>query len=115
MGCAQRWADAIAWVCKEQDLIGWAHHDTNGQFQSVCSVIETVGNGNVVDAVYVVVQRAVNNTYVTYVERMADRYFTYGYEDAWSVDCALQTTPALSLTSTLFHQWRREPSAAGIP
>lgn len=80
---------------KEQELIGWAHHDTNGQFKSVCSVIETV-NGNVVDAVYVVVQRVVNSNVVSYVERMADRYFPYSYEDAWSVDCALQTIPIYS-------------------
>lgn len=86
---------------KEQELVGWAHHDTNGQFQSVCSVIETVSTGNVVDAIYLVVQRLVQGTLVPYVERMADRYFTYGYEDAWSVDCALQTQPALSPTSTL--------------
>ncbi len=77
---------------KEQELIGWAHHDTNGQFTSVCSVIETVG-GNVVDAVYVIVQRFINGFTVSYVERMADRYFAYGREDSWSVDCALQTSP----------------------
>jgi hypothetical protein len=86
---------------KEQELIGWAHHDTNGQFQSVCSVIETVSTGNVVDAVYLVVQRLIQGAEVSYIERMADRYFTYGYEDSWSVDCALQTQPALSLTSTI--------------
>lgn len=86
---------SLAFV-KEQELIGWAHHDTNGRFKSVCSVIETVGNGQVVDAVYVIVERIVNNTVVQYVERMADRFFTYGYEDSWSVDCALQTTPQVS-------------------
>ena len=32
---------------------------------------------------------------------MADRYFPYGYEDAWSVDCALQTAPQASPTGTL--------------
>jgi hypothetical protein len=85
---------------KEQDLIGWAHHDTNGQFLSVCSVIETI-NGNVVDAVYVIVQRFINGAYVQYVERMADRYFPYGYEDSWSVDCALQTAPQASPTTTV--------------
>lgn len=77
---------------KEQDLIGWAHHDTNGQFLSCCSVIETV-NGNTVDAVYVIVKRAINGSIVQYVERFADRYFYYGYEDSWCVDCALQTAP----------------------
>lgn len=86
---------SLAFV-KEQELIGWAHHDTNGRFKSVCSVIETVGGGNVVDAVYVIVERIINNVVVQYVERMADRYFTYGHEDAWSVDCGLQTAPQVS-------------------
>lgn len=85
---------------KEQDLIGFAHHDTNGQFKSVCSVIETTQNG-VVDAVYVIVQRLVDGVRVQYVERMADRYFPYGYEDSWSVDAALQTVPVLSMTTGL--------------
>lgn len=75
---------------KDQELIGWTQHDTNGQFKSVCSVIETVG-GNVVDAVYVIVGRVVNSTYVEYVERFVDRYFNWGCYDAWSVDCGLQT------------------------
>lgn len=85
---------------KEQDLIGWAHHDTNGQFLSTCSVIENV-NGNVVDAVYFIVQRFINGSYVQYVERMVDRYFPYGYEDAWSVDCGLQTSPQASPVNPL--------------
>ncbi len=85
---------------KEQELIGWAHHDTIGQFTSVCSVIENV-NGNIVDAVYVIVERIVAGKPFQYVERLADRYFTYGYEDAWSVDCALQTVPANTLSGTL--------------
>lgn len=87
---------------KEQELIGWAHHDTNGQFKSTCSVIETVGNGNIVDAVYFIVQRGINGNYVSYIERMADRFFPYGYEDSWSVDCALQTSPVFTISTTLF-------------
>ena len=88
-------------LVKEQDLIGWAHHDTNGQFTSVCSVIETVLGWNVVDATYVIVQRLVNGNTVQYVERLADRFFPYGYEDSWSVDCALQTLPQVSPTGAL--------------
>ena len=94
---------SLAYV-KEQELIGWAHHDTNGRFLSVATVIETV-NGNIVDAVYVIVERLVNGITgetVQYVERIADRYFPYGHEDAWSVDCALQTVPQLTSTDTLY-------------
>jgi hypothetical protein len=91
---------SLAYV-KEQELIGWAHHDTNGQFTGCCAVVEVVpGNGEVVDAVYLVVQRIINGQTVKYIERMADRYFTYGYEDAWSVDAALRTIP-IAQPSTL--------------
>lgn len=90
---------SLAYV-KEQDMIGFAHHDTNGQFTSVCSVIEPVPTG-IVDAVYVIVQRFVNGNLVSYVERMADRFFPYGFEDSWSVDCALQTQPAVTSVGTL--------------
>jgi hypothetical protein len=104
---------SLAYV-KEQELIGWAHHDTSGSFRSVCSVVETVGTGNVVDAVYVLVERRLpDSTLVPYIERMADRYFSYGYEDSWSVDCALQTQPALSFLAPL--SIFGDVSAAGNP
>jgi hypothetical protein len=90
---------SLAYV-KEQELQGWAHHDTNGQFQSVCSVLETV-NGSSVDAVYFVVQRQIGANLVKYIERFADRFFPYGHEDAWSVDCALQTAPAFQFPGGL--------------
>jgi hypothetical protein len=85
---------------KEQDLVGWAHHDTNGQYKSVCSVIETVTSGTV-DAVYYIVRRVINSNTVEYIERMADRFFPFGAEDSWSVDAGLQTVPQVSPTSFL--------------
>jgi len=85
---------------KEQEMIGWAHHDTDGQYLSICAVTEQV-NGDVTDAVYVIVQRLVGGNYVQYVERFADRFFFYGKEDAWSVDCGLQTVPTSSPPSLL--------------
>ena len=84
---------------REQELMGWAHHDTNGQFKSVASVIETTTTGNTVDAVYFIVERVINGSVVQYVERMADRYFPFGYEDSWSVDAALQTAPFIAGSS----------------
>lgn len=75
---------------KEQELVGWARHDTFGRFKSVCSIPE--GNNS---AVYVVVSRLVRGKFVQYIERMARREFPNGVEDAWCVDCGLQ----LSLTS----------------
>lgn len=52
----------------EAGITGWARHDTDGVFESVCSVPE--GNE---DAVYVIVRRTVNAATVRYVERLANR------------------------------------------
>lgn len=73
---------------KEQELIGWAHHDTNGLFKSVATVTEQIPQGSV-DALYTVVQRVVNGVTVQYIERMADRYIST-YQAAWCVDCGIQ-------------------------
>jgi hypothetical protein len=90
---------SLAYV-KDQELIGWARHDTNGQFLSCCSVSEFNIAGESVDAVYFIVQRFINGQSVQYVERMQDRYFFWGYDDAWSVDCALGSAQSFISTST---------------
>jgi hypothetical protein len=82
---------------KEQELIGWAHSDTNGLFESVAVVTEQTAFGTV-DAVYFVVQRTVNGSTVRYIERMAERIFPNGASDAWCVDAGLQYSG--SATST---------------
>lgn len=84
---------------KEQELIGWMHSVTDGNFASVCVVTEVVGD-NVVDAVYAVVEREVGIYTLKYVERVAERYFSNGVEDAWCVDSGLQYdgAPATSFT-----------------
>lgn len=70
---------------KEQEVYGWARHDTYGLFASVCSVIEPP-----VDALYTVVARQVpsqGGAYSYFIERMNDRIWN-SIEDAWCVDCA---------------------------
>lgn len=70
----------------EQEIYGWAQHDTQGIFESVCVVPE--GDE---DRVYFIVQRQeANGTVVRYVERMASRHF-FAVEDSWCVDCAVST------------------------
>lgn len=104
---------------KEQEIYGWARHDTNGLFKSVASLTE-----GQVDAVYVVVRRYLQSQWVYLIERLDDRMFTYcdanpealeqlpipmiraNAESAWCVDCGVQSdlpTPAatLSANSTL--------------
>lgn len=101
---------------KEQEIYGWARHDTLGLFKSVASVTETTR-----DATYVVVERLISGAWVKMIERFDDRQFTYGNynpseapglpnpmiwgnaESAWCVDCGIQSTltePAAGLTAS---------------
>lgn len=90
---------------KEQEVYAWAHSDTFGLYRSVCSISEPP-----VNAVYVVVQRYLNNQWIYYVERLDNRIWN-GVEDVWAVDAGLQTsplaTPAYGLTVSA-------PTGAGI-
>lgn len=83
---------------KEQEVIGWAHHDTYGLFTSVAQIPE--GNTS---AVYAVVKRTVLGQTVQFIERMKEREFPYGSEDSFCVDAGLkstQTEPAATLTAS---------------
>lgn len=84
---------------KEQEFIGWTHHDTTGLFKSVCSIVEaaTIGYQNFV---YLAVQRTVNSQTVQYIEQMPERATTGLVKDHWTVDAGLQYNgaPATSFT-----------------
>lgn len=85
---------------KEQNVYAWAHHDTFGLFQSVCSIPEIVNNGKL-DSVYVVVKRLINGNWVQYVERFDHRVLYSNIENAWCVDAGLeyaQPTPNANIT-----------------
>jgi len=75
-------------LVKEQDMYGWAHHDTRGNFTSVASVTE-----GQFDATYFAVQRPnpVGGEPVLQIERLADRTFPFGAEDAWCVDAGVES------------------------
>lgn len=79
---------------KEQDIYAWTRHDTNGLYVGVCSVTEPP-----VDAVYVIVQRYINNVWVYYSERMNDRQWQ-NVEDCFCVDAGL-AYPMTELNATL--------------
>lgn len=73
---------------KEQQIFGWAHHDTLGLFTSVASVQE-----GQVDAPYVVVERVLpNGLPVQFIERFMERSLTFGAEDAWAVDAGVRSS-----------------------
>jgi hypothetical protein len=83
---------------KEQEIYGWAQHDTLGLYQSICSIRE-----GQVDAIYTVVKRFIGGLWIQMIERFSDRMFTYGAEDAFCVDCGAQsalTYPAADLTAS---------------
>lgn len=85
---------------KEQDFRAWSHSDTEGDFKSVATIIEQVDAVNSVNAVYVVVERTINETPLKYVERFSERIYPDGVEDACQVDSAVtyNGAPATSFT-----------------
>ncbi len=87
---------------KEQEIEGWARHDTNGQFISVTSVIEPSINEDVsftpeppIDAIYIITKRYIPGTasvpagkWVYYTERANNRIWQ-NIEDCFCVDAGL--------------------------
>lgn len=65
---------------KEHDIFAWHQHDTDGTFESVCSIPE--GDE---DAVYFIVKRTIDGVTKRYVERLESRNFD-NVEDAYFVD-----------------------------
>lgn len=68
---------------REQEVVGWALHETDGFVEAVCTVPEEVGN-----AVYVTVRRTIEGVDRTFVERLDDRILD-DQRDAFCVDSGL--------------------------
>ena len=82
---------------KDQEIMGWARHDTQGLFQDVCVIPE-----GGFDRVYFAVERYVGGQWLTYIERLDARQWE-GVEDVWAVDCGLRypmPAPAATLTAS---------------
>ena len=80
---------------KEQEVQGWARHDTNGIFVGVSSVTEPP-----VNAVYWIVKRFINGGWYYYSERFDNRLWET-VEDSFCVDAGLsypQPAPNATLT-----------------
>jgi len=87
---------------KEQQISGWAKHDTDGTYENVCAIPEGTET-----ALYVVVNRTINGGTHRYVERMASRAITdpTDIRDYIGMDCAAvydgrNTTSANTMTLT---------------
>lgn len=82
---------------KQQEIMGWARHDTYGRFWSCCSVTEPP-----VDALYVAVERPFAGGDAYTIERMDNRIWAAN-ENAWCSDAGLQTVlpqPAGTLSAS---------------
>jgi hypothetical protein len=73
---------------KEQELLAWTHHDTQGLFTSVGVINESTIIGNA-DATYLAVMRTVNSQTVTYIERMVELAYPADYISSWQVDAGI--------------------------
>ena len=67
----------------DQQVLGWHHHVTDGEFESVAVVSEGTE-----DVLYAVVKRTIGGNTKRYVERLHTREFT-DQADAFHVDCGL--------------------------
>lgn len=86
---------SLTWLKAEQ-VLGWARHDTNGQFVSCCKTTEPP-----VDALYVATQRTLGGRASYIIERMDNRQWAQA-ENCFCVDCGFQTvlpTPNATLTA----------------
>lgn len=69
---------------REQDVMGWHRHETNGLFERVC-VVPEAGE----DVVYVVVRRVINGAVVRYIEKLETRTVQDWDADSFFVDAGL--------------------------
>lgn len=84
-------------LLRDQEIYGWARHDTNGIVVGVCSLSEPP-----IDAVYLIVKRYVQGQWIYFSERMNDRLWETP-EDCWCVDCGsalVQPTPNATITAS---------------
>lgn len=76
---------------RDQDVVGWHRHVTDGQFESI-SIIP----GTDEDEIAVVVQRLINGNVVRYIEIFAPRDFGTDQTDAFYVDSGLSFDGGIS-------------------
>lgn len=69
---------------KEQEVLAWTRHTTDGEFESVCSI-----PGNGFNEVWVVVKRTINGATVRYIERLAQRMTSTDVKDQYFVDAGI--------------------------
>jgi hypothetical protein len=88
---------------REQQVIGWHRHDTDGEVESVCVISEQNEDG-----VYLAIKRTINGSTKRFVERMQTRVIN-DIKDAFFVDCGLtydgRNTGTRTMTLTSSGAW----------
>jgi hypothetical protein len=87
---------------REHDVYAWHRHVTDGAIESVATVTEPDGYGGYEDALWLIVNRTIGPEGAgetrRYLERMMSRTFPT-VADAWFVDCGLQYSGEVAVTS----------------
>ncbi len=74
---------------REQEVIAWARHDTDGEFESVWTI-----PGETYDEVWFVIKRGTER----YIERMVQRMVSTNPKDQFFVDCGISYDSPLTIT-----------------
>lgn len=77
---------------REHQVVAWHHHETEGEFESVCCI---PGTGR--DDVYFIVKRTINGVTVRYIEKLHSRVFAT-LADAIFMDSAKTVTYSTAAT-----------------
>lgn len=84
---------------KDQEVIGWHQHSTDGSFESVCAI-----PGTTIDDVYFIVNRTIGGATKRYIEKLMPRITDETTYDYYFVDCGLTYSgTAVSTFSGLGH------------
>jgi hypothetical protein len=82
---------------KEQELIAWGHRITEGAYQSVATIAETVDLGTV-NAVYTIVRRTISGVTFLFIERFMEQFYPNGAIDSWQLDSGLNYTGVAAIS-----------------
>lgn len=84
-------SDGLLLCCtylREQQIIGWSWWDTQGTFEDICVVPETLPNGTLGYSLYAILNRTINGSTARYIERLNQREVSTIYDYKF-VDCGL--------------------------
>lgn len=106
----QQQSDAIFWAIRgdgqlvgmtyerDQEVVGWHRHTTDGAFESVATIYGLSGS----DEVWLAVRRTINGQTVRYIERFAigarEDFDTQNKPHWWHLDCAVRYQGAATAT-----------------